>query len=190
MITNQYDPSRPEHTVTCSRLKCSETGTPVHQAGMHLDQRSEFYDGPDILLRATSMYVRGSARKIISEAPGLTPEVVDLVTYIDFLGQQVAHVSVDRDHKVREAMARSGDCEAHGTEIRLLGEQLHAISESDRRNDQGRVAMLGLLFELEELIRQHEQGRLPGDLTVGQLVKALKGSADRARRAHGRAWKR
>lgn len=190
IITNRYDPSKPEHKVTCSRLKCSGPDVPVHPAGLHLDQRSEFYDGPDGLLGATSMYVRPSARKIISEAPELTPEVVDLVTYIEFLGQQVAHVSVDRDRKVREAMARSESCEHHGEEIHELAQQVHHFDESYHRADQGRVAVLGLLHAVDELVRQHEGNQLREGLTVDQLVEALKRSAASAHKAHDRAWKR
>lgn len=187
--TNRYDPSRPEHSVTCSRFKCSGADVPVHPAGLHLDQRSEFYDGPDTLLAATSMYVRPSARKIISEAPELTPEVVDLVTYVEFLGRQVAHVGVDRDHKVREAMARSGDCEAHGEEIKALSEQLGHFDQSYRRADAGRVAVLGFLHTVDELVRQAKAGRIREGLTVAELVDELAKASRTTHAAHDRAWK-
>jgi len=189
MTTNRYNPHRPEHAVTCSRLKCSGPDVPAHQAGQHLDQRSEFYDGPDTQLQATSMYVRGSARKIIRDAPALTAEVVDLVTYIDYLGDQATHARVDRDRGIREASARALDCDAHGEVIRGLEEQVAAFDSAQRRADAGRLALLGLTFAVDELVRQHKDGQLP-DLTVDKLVKALADAVKKTHAAHDRAWNR
>lgn len=189
-ITNRYDPLRPEHAVLCSRSECtSGEDVPIHPAGAHLDQRSEFYDGPDIQLAATSMYVRTSARKIIREAPALMPEVVDLVTYVDFLGDQATHARVDRDRGIREASARALDCDAHGEVIKGLEGQVTALDASARRSEAGRLAVLGMLFAVDELVRQHKDGELP-DLTVDKLVKALADGAKKVHAAHDRAWKR
>lgn len=187
-MTNRYDASKPEHTVTCTRTACAER--PTHQAGLHLDQRSPFYDGPATLFDATSLYVRDSARKIAREAPELTPEVVDLVTYVEFLRGQVAHVQVDKDRQVRRAMARSGDCEVHGEEIKGLGEQLAHFDDAHRRADAGRVALLGFLHVVDEMVREHKAGKLRADLTVADLVAAIAKGAEGAHRAHERAWKR
>lgn len=181
--TNRYDPSKPEHRALCQRTACAEL--PAHPGGRHLDQRDDLYDGPDTLLGATSIYVRPSARAIISQAPELTAEVVDLVTYVEFLREQVAHVQVDRDRQVRWAMARSGDCEAHGEEIKGLGDQLHAMDEAHRRADAGRVAVLGFLFAVDEGL-----DKLRPDLTVAELVTALKAASKKVHAAHDRAWKR
>jgi hypothetical protein len=188
-ITNRYDPSAPNHKVTCGRTKCAELERAPHPAGVHLDQRHEFYDGPDSQLGALSMYVRDSARKIIRDAPALTAEVVDLTTYIDFLEDQAAHTRVDRDRGIREAMARSESCEHHGEEIKGLGEQVRAFDKASARSEAGRLAVLGMLFAVDELVRQHKDGELP-DLTLNKLIKALADGAKKVHAAHDRAWKR
>lgn len=187
-LTSKYGPSDREHKVTCTRTRCAELERPAHPAGLHLDQRSEFYDGPNSTLGVASVYIRDSARKIVREAPALMPEVMDLVNYSVFMRTQVAAVSVDRDRQVRNAMARSESCEHHGEEIKGLGEQVQAFSEGERRNNDGRVAALGLLFTVDELVRQHKAGQLP-ELTVDKLVDALAESAKRTHAAHDRAWK-
>jgi hypothetical protein len=184
-MTNRYDAGNPNHTVTCSRLKCSGADVPVHQAGLHLDQRSEFYDGPDIQLQATSMYVRPSARKIIQTAPALTPEVVDLVTYIGFLEDQAAHARADRDRGIREASAHALDCEAHGEAITALEAQVAAFDESGRRSEAGRLALLGFLHAVDEATKGSPALR---DITVPELITALKTASKKAHAAHTRAW--
>lgn len=185
-ITSRYDPGDPNHRVTCTRTKCAELERAPHPAGLHLDQRSEFYDGPDTQLAATSMYVRGSAWKIIRDAPGLTPEVVDLVTYIDFLEDQATHARVDRDRGIREASARALDCGAHGEVIKALETQVHAFDQSAARSEAGRLAVLGFLFAVDQLL----DGTLRPGLTVAQLVTALKDASKKTHAAHDRAWKR
>lgn len=183
--TNRYDPSNPNHKVTCTRTKCAELERAPHPAGQHLDQRSEFYDGPDTQIQATSMYVRPSAWKIIREAPALTAEVVDLVTYIGFLEDQATHARVDRDRGIREASARALDCDDHGRVIKGLEEQVHAFDLAQRRADAGRLAALGFLFAVDQLL----EGTLRPDLTVAQLVAALKAASKKSHAAHDRAWK-
>jgi hypothetical protein len=183
--TNRYDPYNPNHKVTCTRTKCAELERAPHAAGLHLSQRSEFYDGPDGQLAATSMYVRGSARKIISDAPGLTPEVVDLVTYIGFLEDQATHARVDRDRGIREASARALDCAAHGEEIKALESQVHAFDAAQNRAEKGRLALLGFLHAVDEFLG----GTVRSDLTVAELVAALAQAAKKTHAAHDRAWK-
>ena len=187
-ITSRYDPSNPNHKATCTRTKCAEMERPAHPAGLHLDQRWEFYDGPDSQLGALSIYVRDSARRIVRDAPALMPEVMDLVTYIEFLQDQATACRADKDRSVLEASARSGDCEHHGEEIKALGDQVHAFSQSERRNDAGRLALLGLLFELDKVTKAYRDGRLLA-ITVSQLVSALEDASKKAHAAHDRAWK-
>jgi hypothetical protein len=184
--TNRYDPSNPNHKVTCTRTKCTELERAPHPAGVHLDQRHEFYDGPDTQLAATSMYVRASAWKIVRDAPALTPEVVDLVTYVGFLEDQATHARVDRDRGIRDASARALDCGSHGEVIKALEAQVHAFDQSAARSEAGRLAVLGLLFAVDELVG----GTLRPDLTVAELVAALKAAAKKTHAAHDRAWKR
>jgi hypothetical protein len=185
-ITSRYDPSAPGHKVTCTRTKCAELERAPHPAGLHLDQRSEFYDGPDTQLAATSMYVRDSAWKIIRNAPGLTAEVVDLVTYIGFLEDQATHARVDRDRGIREASARALDCADHGEQIKALENQVHAFDKASERSEAGRLAALGFLFAVDQLL----EGTLRPDLTVTRLVAALKDASKKTHAAHDRAWKR
>lgn len=184
--TNRYDPTDPNHKVTCGRTKCAELERAPHPAGVHLDQRHEFYDGPDLQLCALSMYVRDSARKIVRDAPALTPELVDLVTYVGFLEDQATHARVDRDRGIREAMARSESCEHHGEEIKALEGQVHAFDQRATRNEAGRLALLGFLHAVDQLL----EGDIRPDLTVGQLLQALKGASKKTHAAHDRAWKR
>lgn len=189
-LTNRYDPSNPNHKVTCTRTKCAELERAPHPAGVHLDQRHEFYDGPGGQLGVASIYVRDSARKIVREAPGLTPEVIDLITYMDHLQDQATHARVDRDRGIREAMARSESCEHHGEEIKALSEQVHAFDAAQRRADAGRLALLGFLHAVDEVLEVNRKGGLSPDLTVAKLVAALAAASKKTHAAHDRAWKR
>jgi hypothetical protein len=182
-MTNRYDSGNRNHTMTCTRLKCSGPDVPVHEAGRHLDQRSEHYDGPDTLLGATSMYVRPSAWKIVRQAPELTPEVVDLVTYLEFMRDQVAAAHVDRDRGIREASKRALDCDAHGEVITGLEGQVAAFDARARKSEAGRLALLGFLHAVDEGL-----GHLRPDVTVAELVTALKAASKKAHAAHTRAW--
>lgn len=182
--TNRYDSGNPNHAMTCTRTACADR--PAHPAGRHLDQRSEFYDGPDIQFQATSMYVRPSAWKIVRTAPELTPEAVDLVTYIGFLEDQATAARVDRDRGIREASERTLDCQAHGEVISGLEAQVTAFDASARSSEAGRLAALGFLFAVDQLL---DAGVRP-DLTVAELVTALKAASKKAHAAHDRAWKR
>jgi hypothetical protein len=187
-MTNRYDAGNPNHTMTCTRLKCSAPDVPVHEAGRHLDQRSEHYDGPDTLLGATSMYVRSSAWKIIRTAPELTPEVVDLVTYLEFMRDQVAAAHVDRDRGIRQASERALDCDAHGEVISGLETQLYAVGAAERRAENGRLALLGFLHAVDEVTRAYRDGHDIG--TMSALIKALEEASKKTHAAHDRAWKR
>lgn len=177
-MENQYGPKS-----LCGRTKCA--AGPPHLAGRHLDQRDELYDGPGPLLQVMPLAVRESARKIVRDAPELMPEVVDLAGHIQFLRDQVTHVQVDKDRKVREAMVRSESCEHHGEEIKALGEQLAYRDKAEQRAEAGRLALLGFLHEVDRFL--DAGGR--SDLTVAELVEAFKRATKRAHAAHARAWK-
>lgn len=186
-LTSQYDPSRPEHKVTCSRTKCVER--PAHPAGLHLDQRSEFYDGPDIQLTAASLYIRPSARKIIAEAPELMPEVVDLVTYVEFLEDQATHARVDRDRGIWEASKRALDCDAHGEVIRGLEAQLTGLDSSGRKSEAGRRALLGFLTAVDQFTGRYRKDESQ-DPALEPVVDALERMSKSTHAAHTRAWSR
>lgn len=189
-MTSQYDPSNPNHKVTCTRAKCVELKRAPHPAGVHLDQRSEFYDGPDGALGVASIYIRDSARRIITEAPAIMPEVMDMVAYCDFLRDQVTHVRVDRDRGIRDAMARSASCEHHGEEITALNNQVFAIDASAQRNEEARLALLRFLQAVDDLAEAHRRGHLRPGLTVDDLIRDLEGASKKAHAAHTRAWSR
>lgn len=182
-VTNRYDPSNRNHTMTCTRAACEDK--PAHEAGRHLDQRSEHYDGPDMLLTATSMYVRDSARKIVREAPEFTPEVVDLVTYIEFLKDQATAARVDRDQGIREASKRTLDCDAHGEVIKDLEGQVAAFDASAHKSEAGRLALLGFLTAVDQLLESPRP-----DLTVPEILDWLRGAVKKTHAAHTRAWSR
>lgn len=181
-MTNRYDSGNRNHTMTCTRSKCE--GKPAHEAGRHLDQRSEHYDGPDVQLQVTSMDVRASAWKIVRGAPELTPEVVDLVTYIGFLEDRATACQVDRDRGIREAGKRALDCDAHGKVITGLEGQVAAFDASARKSEAGRLALLGFLHAVDQGL-----DKLRSDVTMTELVTALKAASKKAHAAHDRAWK-
>jgi|ADGO01.1.fsa_nt_gi hypothetical protein len=180
---NRYGPDQP-----CQRTACA--GRETHLAGRHLDPRDELYDGPHSTLTVLPLSVRESARRIVREAPALMPEVIDMAQEIERLRRQVAHVQVDRDHLVRDAMARSESCEHHGQEIAELGRQLRAADQSARAEEAGRVALLGFLQVVQDFVDAYRAGRGPADLTVTQVVDALDKAIKKAEAAHMRAWKR
>jgi hypothetical protein len=186
-VTNRYDPTNPNHKVACTRTKCAELDRAPHPSGVHLDQRHEFYDGPQTQMAATSMYIRDSARKIIRNAPELMPEVVDLVTYVGFLSDQTTHARVDRDRGIREAGAKALDCEAHGEVIKGLQDQVHAFGKSAERSEAGRLVALGFLHAVDQVLERAEWV-LPE--TLDQLLAALASASRKTHAAHDRAWKR
>jgi len=186
MTRTTYDPSNPNHRATCQRSTCAEREP--HPGGRHLDQRDELYDGPGVLFQVLPLTVRDSARKIVREAPGLMPEVVDLANEIEYVRDQIAHVRVDKDHAVREAMSRSGSCEHHGQEITALGDQLAALDRSAEKTEKARLALLGFLFAVDKLVQAHREGRTDPNLSVTKLVDALAKASKKASDAHARAW--
>lgn len=181
-MTNQHGPE-----ATCRRTACAPL--PPHKAGRHLDQRDELYDGPDTLLQVLPLRVRDSARALVRRHPESMPEVVDLAKHIEFLRDQVAHLQVEMDRKVREAMARSESCEHHGEEIKGLSEQLHAADQASTRNNNGRLALLALLHALDDFIELHGRGQIVKTMTVKDLVTWLTKATKKTHAAHARAWK-
>jgi hypothetical protein len=186
MARTAYDPSNPNHRATCQRSTCAEREP--HPGGRHLDQRDELYDGPGSLLQVLPPSVRDSARKIIREAPELMPEVVDLGNEIEFLRGQVAAVRVDADRRERAAMLRSADCEHHGREIEELGRRLGAVDRAGEKTEKARLALLGFMHAVDDLVRAYREGRTDPGLSVAELVDALAKASKKASDAHARAW--
>lgn len=173
-------------TETCKRWpRCADI--PAHAGTRHNDPRDELYDGPGGLLQVLPLAVRASARRLVHDAPELTPELVDLAEHIQFLRRQVAAVSVDKDHAVRDAMARSGSCEHHGEEIQELSRLLTHRDKAEQRAEAGRLALLGFLHAVDELLKGSPSLR---NVTVSELVTALKMASKKTHAAHKRAWSR
>jgi hypothetical protein len=186
MVRTAYDPSNPNHRATCQRSTCAEREP--HPGGRHLDQRDELYDGPGSLLQVLPLGVQDSARKIIREAPELMPEVMDMAHEIEFLRGQVAAVRVDADRRERAAMLRSADCEHHGREIEELGRRLGAVDRAGEKTEKARLALLGFMHAVDDLVRAYREERTDPSLTVAELVDALAKAGKKAGDAHARAW--
>lgn len=208
MTRTRYDASKPSHKAPCRRMahaagcqvigggQCGPECVPApcrangdHPAGEHLDQRHELYDGPELLLSVLPGSVRDSARRIVREAPGLMPEVVDMANEIQFLRDQVAHVQVDKDRSVREAMARSASCEHHGKEIEELGKALYAADQRERKVEAARLALLGFYQSVKEAVDAYQGGRVRSEPTLKAFMGTLGAFVKRAGAAHDRAWK-
>lgn len=187
MTRSRYDASKPNHVKTCERTACAEKEP--HEGGRHLDQRDDLYDGPGSVLGVLPVSVNESARKILREAPELMPELMDLAHEIEFLRDQVAAVSVDKDRQVREAMRRSGSCEHHGEEIKELAEALYQAGKSERRTEKARLAMLGFFHAVEKAVNDRREGRVRTEPTLKAFMEVLAGAVKKAGAAHDRAWK-
>lgn len=186
MTRSRYDASKPNHVKTCERTACAEKEP--HEGGRHLDQRDELYDGPGSVLGVLPVSVNESARKILREAPELMPELMDLAHEIEFLRDQVAAVSVDKDRQVREAMRRSESCEHHGEEIRDLSESMYAADQHQRRTEAGRLVMLGFFHAVQKAVEDYGRDQ-PVRATLKAFMEVLAGAVKKAGAAHDRAWK-
>lgn len=206
--TTLYDPSKPNHKAPCRRTthapecrvafsgECGPECVPApcrangdHPAGEHLDQRHEFYDGPALSLDALPLSVRDSAKKIHREAPGVMPELVDMANEINWLRQSLARVSVEKDHQVRDAMARSASCEHHGKEIEELGKALYAADQRAEKIERARLALLGFYQSVKEAVDAYQGGRVRSEPTLKAFMGTLGAFVKRAGAAHDRAWK-
>jgi hypothetical protein len=108
------------------------------------------------------------------------------------LKEQIAHVRVDKDRAVRDAMARALDCDQHGADLRVTQEQVHYFSTLTERHDQARRVLVGGLFQIDEFVRGLQQritvgGSVP---TVEQVIDILLKASKRLHAAHDRAWKK
>lgn len=177
----------PDLDQTCPRTACG--GLPPHRVGRHRDPRDVLFDGPGGRIGALNHGPRQSAHRLVTEAPALMPEVMDLVDEIHRLNDTIAHLRVDADRRERRAMLRSQDCAQHGKDIEELGIQLHQLDATQRRTDSGRVALLGMLNAIRASVQAWREGWAP-ETTVEQMMGRLDEMATKAGRAHDRAWKR
>lgn len=208
MTNTLYDPSKPGHKAPCRRIahapgcrvigggQCGPECAPAlcrangdHPVGRHLDQRDELYDGPGLSLDGLPLSVRDSAKTILRAAPAVMPELVDMANEINWLRKQLAHVSVEKDHQVREAMARSASCEHHGKEIEELGKALYAADQRERKVEAARLALLGFYQSVKDAVTAYEEGRVRTEPTLKAFMGTLGAFVKRAGAAHDRAWR-
>lgn len=143
------------------------------------------------------MKTRDAAYRILDHVKDLPEEVrADVVEALHEIADEQdrwknawSASTVDHDHKLREAMARSESCEHHGEQIKQLSAQVHHFDESHRRADAGRLALLGLLDAVRQFTEAYRAGRLAADLSVADVVDALARSEKKTSAAHNRAWK-
>jgi hypothetical protein len=199
---------KPAHNQPCQRIKhdhaaCSNvTGDPAvcapgcqpapcradgdHPGGDHLNPRSEHYDGPIL-----PGYREGEAwRTILAVLPDTSETRVAVHLLVEALRtaeDQATHARVDRDRGIREAITRSESCEHHGQEIKALGVQLHAADKRHDKAEAARLALLGFLNAVDDVVRGHPGEQGPGQLL--SLLSALAGAVKKTHAAHDRAWR-
>lgn len=204
MTDTRYGPDQP-----CQRRACiRDTPAPggqvaAHVGGAHLDPYNrELYDGPVTLVRALPHTVRDAFRPLMNLAGSYTDRYNDDGTKadtelraaadlaidtagreIDRLRQQVAHVQVDADRKIRAAYAAANDCTDHGHTITALHGQL-AAAHADR--DRVEAARLILLSE-HQTIREVLDNRAE-PFTRDQLIDTLDRINTRTAAAHRRKF--
>lgn len=144
----------------------------------------------DTTIAALPAGPRAAARALLADGASV-PEVVELAREIHRLREQVAHVTVDADRKVRDAGRRALDCTEHGKVIAELETQLTHFDESARKSESARVVLVTGLHGLREALsgllqRVIAGGDVPRPIAVLEL--ALK-SIDRTMAAHDRRWK-
>lgn len=177
----------PDLDQTCPRTACGNL--PPHRVGRHRDPRDELFDGPSGRIDALNYRPRQAAHRLVTEAPALMPEVVELVDEIHRLDRAVAASMVDKDRQVHAAMQHAESCEQHGKDLADLGSQLQRLGQAERRADEARTALLGMLHAIKESVRTYREGWAP-ETTVDTLMQRLDEMATRTAKAHDRAWKR
>lgn len=180
-----------------------------HLGGAHLDPYDRaHYDGPVTSYKAAPLAVRTALKPLMILAGSFTDRYntdgsradSELRTAVDVaaqgcldeiyrLGQQVAHVRVDADHKVRDAMRRADDCIEHGKMITDLEAQVTHFDRSQRRTEKARLALLGEHQAIRDFLDKYDTGQTREGLDVAALVDALRKMNRRASAAHDRAWK-
>lgn len=193
---NQHGPDRP-----CRRFACATEADADHLGGAHLDPTDRaHYDGIGMLAGAMPHRVRDAISPLLKHvgaydhppAAGDTPLRAHVETAldaacreIDRLRQQVAHVSVDADHRVRDAMARSTDCDQHGEEIQEQARMFERLAADRDRVEAARLALLAEHQAIIDFLDTYDSGRAVRD--VPALVESLRTMTSKATRAHRRA---
>jgi hypothetical protein len=168
----------------CRPAPCRSKGD--HPGGDHLNPRSEHYNGPIL-----PGYREGEAWCVIL---ALLPDTAETRVAVHHLVEahrqaekRAVRAGIDRDHGIRDAMERSQSCDHHGEEIKSLTDQVHGISAQLDRTERARIALLGFLHAVDEVVRGHPGEQGPGQLL--SLLSALAGAVKKTRAAHDRAWR-
>lgn len=189
---NQYGPDK-----RCQRTACTTGGPADHLGGAHLDPHDrERFDGNVTSIRATTYRVRDAVQALHAAtrnnpALALIADVAihDTLEEIFDLGQQVAHVRVDADNRVREAIRRSGDCTVHGGDITDLEQQVDHFNAQHRRAENARLALLAEHQAISEFLNKFDtDSDFRDDMTVSRLVAALRATNKKTAAAHNRSW--
>jgi hypothetical protein len=100
-----------------------------------------------------------------------------------------AHETVDKDRKVREAMARSESCAAHGEEIRQLRADVWHWSQVAERNEKARLALLSW-FQVCRDFHDAAMARrgVTGMPSAEKILEWMKVQLPKVERAHKRAF--
>lgn len=188
-----YGPDR-----VCQRTLCTADGPADHLGGAHLNPRDrERFDGNGISMRVVTYRVRSqlSALNEVSRQHPELAEVVDVAVHaaleeIGFLNDQLAHVRVDADRKVREASKRALDCDDHGKVIRDLEGQLHHFDQAAERSEKGRLALLGGITAFDQFVDAVDVKKRLGEPLpdTSAVVEAIRGVVKKVHAAHTRAW--
>lgn len=168
-----------------------------HLGGAHLDPHDrERFDGVHIshitYKIRSDLYALLAVKKDHPElAEIIDTAVVKATNEIDFLGQQIAHVRVDADNKVRDAMRRADDCTEHGKMITDLGRQVGYFAKAEERQERARLALLGEHQAIREMIEGYDRmGNLGGGVSVEsleQIIEFIRKTNKRTSAAHDRA---
>lgn len=201
----------------CRRTACIEDAwrtstlkvpppTGDHLGGVHLDPTDRaHYDGLRTSYGAAPYAVKNATHALMVRSGAFVGRPDDHDTdlrrdteialqacfdEIDRLRQQVAHVQVDKDHAVRAASARALDCEAHGDVIRQTEAQVTHFEQARDRVEKARLVLLAEHHTITELLGAATDGTLKADLTVTDLIDALRKIHVKTSAAHRRAFNR
>jgi hypothetical protein len=167
----------------CARTTCA--GELAHLGGAHLDPHHRLYDGPDTSLRALAAVVRGPALELLHAArrdswnpPAVNVALHRLAAEIHRLNQQIAAVRVDRDHGIRDALARAEDCAEHGAALRHERHQAYWFSILADRSDAERLVWLTGIDAISDARRGRDD---QWAVTVRAHIQRVRRQARRAR---------
>lgn len=205
-----YGPDKPCRRTPCIDAHQAATGPEVtvttgdHLGGAHLDPTDrDRYDG----LRALAMpgNIRAAVRPLMQHVAAYDrprPDDTELRVAVDValdacfreidrLRQQVAHVQVDADRRVRDASRRVADCDDHGHLITALEQQVTGLDRARDQTEKARLALLGQHHAIGEWLEQRRAAQAAGaqhDVRADEIADAFAKLHAKTSRAHQRAY--